>query len=340
LKTPSGSIGGGLGSGAVEDEQANPMVLGKVRTPLQFGDYDWARWLTQMLTNNDLRVRVATPTVLLRNEKPLAAVARGEGSCEEGEWHDEDREEDDEDDEWWPAWGGNARSSAAGPCPGSPESVAVSTMRLAPVHVEAQQRNCRLRVRVHRSSSSRSGGHDDVETLATAANRVTAFAEAIWAQAQEFPRRKIVFLGPNPPVNTPRHQPPTVAWQDPTPHRLALTAAFSHFLRSNAERRGFKYATILEDVLDSAINQPKVRETKSDTPRMHTYMCLFICLNCGLRFLDHSFSPTCFLLTSNQTLPDLYLGEVLVYRERFRPAFERAVHCTLMAACFETAGWH
>ena len=190
------------------------------------------------------------------------------------------------------------------------------------------------------SSSSRSGGHDDVETLATAANRVTAFAEAIWAQAQEFPRRKIVFLGPNPPVNTPRHQPPTVAWQDPTPHRLALTAAFSHFLRSNAERRGFKYATILEDVLDSAINQPKVRETKSDTPRMHTYMCLFICLNCGLRFLDHSFSPTCFLLTSNQTLPDLYLGEVLVYRERFRPAFERAVHCTLMAACFETAGWH
>ena len=158
LKTPSGSIGGGLGSGAVEDEQANPMVLGKVRTPLQFGDYDWARWLTQMLTNNDLRVRVATPTVLLRIEKPLAAVARGEGSCEEGEWHDEDREEDDEDDEWWPAWGGNARSSAAGPCPGSPESVAVSTMRLAPVHVEAQQRNCRLRVRVHRSSSSRSGG--------------------------------------------------------------------------------------------------------------------------------------------------------------------------------------
>jgi hypothetical protein len=111
-------------------------------------------------------------------------------------------------------------------------------------------------------AASGRGGHDDVDTLSIAARRAVAFAEAAWVQAQGVLRRRVVYLGPNPPVATPRYQPPTVAWQDPTPHRLALTAVFTALLRAQAEKRGFGFATILSDVLNPATNQPKVQKKK------------------------------------------------------------------------------
>lgn len=48
------------------------------------------------------------------------------------------------------------------------------------------------------------GGHDDVDTLLASSATVVDFASKHWVKDQGIDPSKIVFLGPNPPVITPR----------------------------------------------------------------------------------------------------------------------------------------
>ena len=152
----------GIGGSVLREEQ-QCIAPRNIRTPLQSGKYEWARWFTHGLTSNDARLRVTTPLLLLRLEEPLT-LAKSDGSCEGGHWDDsdDDGEDDDEDDgeveRWRPSWNSAHTTSLSTRQSNCERGVAVSSMRFAPVVVEAQQRNRRVRVRVKRDRGSGGGG--------------------------------------------------------------------------------------------------------------------------------------------------------------------------------------